>query len=1349
MSIRPDAPKLNGEPIVFMCTDVTYAVPRQIRLWGTTANGNTVCVKIDDFLPYFYFWFPQDSSVTEQEIKDALEEKLFEMEKEPDSVQSVHFVQRTSLVDNYTGRGHERFAKVTLSQPSLVKDCRNLLEHGQILKGYPAKTFEASIQFVLRFMIDFKFGGCDWLEFRDYEGAGAESARSAGRIPLEEDDRIPQTTAQYELTASCANLIVRQDLQEIAEIIVLSFDIEACKFQGRGFVDSATDPVTHIGYQVWSNKRGDLTNVCLSLVPSYNHSVAPVEGVEIVVCYTREEVLRGFRDAIIRYDPDIITGYNTDGFDWMYLFGSAKALGIENEFALFSRDVKRRATCKKVSKQSKGGGARVSYECVIEGRMSLDTYKFIKSTMKLRSYQLGNISKVLLGYSKVEMSYKLLPVYQMGTDEQRAHISKYCHWDAKLCIDIWKKKNVLMMYIQNARVNMIPLKYLVTRGQEIRGVSMVTREANSRNIILPSHVEKSDRTPEGALVLTPKKGLHTRPIVTLDYMSLYPSNIRWKNLCWTTVVSLAWAKSHLRESDYTIPPIHGVDYCFVKPHICKGLLPEIETRLHLKRLEAKAMRDKHPKGSDQWLFYEELQVAFKLSMNSLYGFTSAHQIPDIRITESVTAWGRFVLMQSKELVEREFPGSEVIYGDSVVADTPILILVDELIRYVTIEELWSYFECCEEESEKEYAYPRENVLTWSDNGWTPIKKIIRHFTDKRIFDVETNSGRVSVTEDHSLLDPQAQKVRPKDVTIGSRLLHAELPIPSSSDVTLNCAFALGLFLGYGVCINNVIHINHTDTGKLFRAINEMRTAYPLDYIVLKNNNAIHASGSIVRDWMKHYGRVPIDLLNASIGCVKTYLSGCNGCSGDGSKITQASLYLLNARIGNIFSDADSDVIKSIREIPHKKSQFVYDLETENHHFAAGVGKLIVHNTDSIFVCFGDVTLDRAFELGGIAAKMCTEHIGRLGIPGIHDLQREKGFLPFLMIEMKKYAGRKTLAPGKPFEMSSSGLENVRRDNSPIVSDLVEASLTEIIMNGDIRGEKAIENVHRIISDLLMNRVSMAHLIISKNLSKTYKHYEDMGSLQPHVELAKRKAKRGDELAATGDRVKFVFLAGAKGAKGHEKAEDPMYALVNKLTIDTDYYINNQLMKPLLRIFTPVLAKNEDFKKKNKAGKSVALNDKELKSLTAYKRLFTGDHMIHIVQKAVEGNAGIMQFAKKTVRCLGCKTPMTTKETHALCKKCKTGKMSDLASKTTCIHGYSSSCQVCKTIPIEDYLRHKLNSEQADLVTTKAECLQICRLCVKEPTAEEIPCSNDDCHNYWLRSKTAVDLEDIIERIKRF
>jgi hypothetical protein len=42
------------------------------------------------------------------------------------------------------------------------------------------------------------------------------------------------------------------------------------------------------------------------------------------------------------------------------------------------------------------------------------------------------------------------------------------------------------------------------------------------------------------------------------------------------------------------------------------------------------------------------------------------------------------------------------------------------------------------------------------------------------------------------------------------------------------------------------------------------------------------------------------------------------------------------------------------------------------------------------------------------------------------------------------------------------------------------------------------------------------------------------------------------------------------AAAYEKAEDPIFVLENNLPIDTKYYLEQQLSKPLLRIFEPVM-----------------------------------------------------------------------------------------------------------------------------------------------------------------------------------
>merc|ERR1712154_425582 len=78
-------------------------------------------------------------------------------------------------------------------------------------------------------------------------------------------------------------------------------------------------------------------------------------------------------------------------------------------------------------------------------------------------------------------------------------------------------------------------------------------------------------------------------------------------------------------------------------------------------------------------------------------------------------------------------------------------------------------------------------------------------------------------------------------------------------------------------------------------------------------------------------------------------------------------------------------------------------------------------------------------------------------------------------------------------------------------------------------------------------------------------------LQNKVELVKRMRKRGDNKTyKTGDRVSYVITKGSKRSKAFEKAEDPLYALENTVALDTDYYLKNQLDKPLTRIFEPIL-----------------------------------------------------------------------------------------------------------------------------------------------------------------------------------
>jgi DNA polymerase delta subunit 1 len=53
-----------------------------------------------------------------------------------------------------------------------------------------------------------------------------------------------------------------------------------------------------------------------------------------------------------------------------------------------------------------------------------------------------------------------------------------------------------------------------------------------------------------------------------------------------------------------------------------------------------------------------------------------------------------------------------------------------------------------------------------------------------------------------------------------------------------------------------------------------------------------------------------------------------------------------------------------------------------------------------------------------------------------------------------------------------------------------------------------------------------------------------------------------------------MIRGAKGAKGYEKSEDPLFVLENDLPIDYNHYMEHQLKQPLLRIFEPIFSNPE-------------------------------------------------------------------------------------------------------------------------------------------------------------------------------
>jgi hypothetical protein len=125
-------------------------------------------------------------------------------------------------------------------------------------------------------------------------------------------------------------------------------------------------------------------------------------------------------------------------------------------------------------------------------------------------------------------------------------------------------------------------------------------------------------------------------------------------------------------------------------------------------------------------------------------------------------------------------GIQVVYGDSVTGDTPLLLKKDNMVYIETIQSIFDIskkeeypgFKMFDKTIRLEKEFSTTDYQVWSDIGWVDIKKVIRHRCDKKIYRVLTHTGCIDVTEDHSLITQDLEPIKPKDLKIGDSLLHS-------------------------------------------------------------------------------------------------------------------------------------------------------------------------------------------------------------------------------------------------------------------------------------------------------------------------------------------------------------------------------------------------------------------------------------------------------------------------------------------------------------------------------------------------------------------------------------------------
>jgi len=388
-----------------------------------------------------------------------------------------------------------------------------------------------------------------------------------------------------------------------------------------------------------------------------------------VLCFEKEnQLLDAFAEFIRLVDPDIITGYNIVNFDSPYIINRAEKLKC-NDFPFLGRLRNNRTKIRDARFSSKQMGTREYKEINLEGRVHLDVLVSILQNYKLRSYSLNAVSYHFLQEQKEDVHHSIITDLQNGDATSRRRLAVYCLKDALLPIRLIDKLMVMINTIEMARVTGVPISYLLTRGQSVKVLAQILREASPRDLVLPVVKVSQDNQFEGATVIDPIRGYYKQPITTLDFASLYPSIMRAHNLCYTTLINNKSEKESLGADDFIKTPTGDE---FVKSTVREGLLPMILKNL----LDARA-RAKKALKIETCPFKKKVldgrQLALKISANSVYGFTGAQvgKLPCLEISSSVTSFGRMMIDQTKSHVEAKYTISngykhdaKVIYGDT-------------------------------------------------------------------------------------------------------------------------------------------------------------------------------------------------------------------------------------------------------------------------------------------------------------------------------------------------------------------------------------------------------------------------------------------------------------------------------------------------------------------------------------------------------------------------------------------------------------------------------------------------------------------------------------------------------------
>ncbi len=560
-----------------------------IRVYGVTEEGRRVILDDYTFQQYFYV-----------QMKDP--KKSLNLIKK--MVIDNYKVTKAEIVKKGFSNTKINVIKVSVNHPSAVsvigRKCKEFT-------GY-INRYERDVSFYKRYILD--------------KGLKFFTRTRAKGILTKEKDLLVLTVKELE------NI----DGELIEDINILAFDIET--YNKGGYSIPEKDPIIMIS--LYSKN-------CKKVLTTKKINKDYVETLD-----TEKDMLNRFVEIINKEQPDIITGYNTDLFDFPYIKERAKKYGI------------RLAMGWKHEKMTSVRRGR-NFSAKFKGLVSIDLYPFVMNilgpSLKTEVYGLDAVANEVLGEKKVEVNKdKLWEMWEKGGKDLE-NLAEYSMKDSEIT---WKlAEKFIFQMIELSKLVGLPIYDICRVGYSQYVEFYMMRNACMFDELIPNKPKRDDveirfrRTYAGAFVYEPTPGLYDN-IVVLDFRSLYPSIIISHNISPETLG---------KGKEYTTPEINGkTTHSFPKQPI--GFFPTVIKNVLERRWTIKTAMKNIEKTDKDYKILDARQYALKTVANAAYGYLGFPPARwySLECAESITAWGRNYV---KNLIkDAEDSGFKVLYGDT-------------------------------------------------------------------------------------------------------------------------------------------------------------------------------------------------------------------------------------------------------------------------------------------------------------------------------------------------------------------------------------------------------------------------------------------------------------------------------------------------------------------------------------------------------------------------------------------------------------------------------------------------------------------------------------------------------------